>query len=364
MLNKLADGFEDRLRQTTLIDVRSLCIFRILFGLFTILFFWPSYGWIGTVPDSFFHPPLISLTSFLKEFPPALFFQLLDLGVVLFTVTLTIGLFTRTSTLLLFLFFLGGQHFKYSFGKIDHDILYFAVLFVMIFKDWGRFLSVDSLRAGKRQSEDAPISNLSLLGLFTAFGFFTAGYEKSLNWVDFDITTSGFLNWLYGNFFVYGRDELLASYAVQLYAPWLWEIADGFAVAFEMTFFIALLWRKTWYIWLAVACFFHWVNCLFFNIPFVSYPIVYLAFIPWNQWTPARRLFSINRVRLLILLFAFSIVAGMVKLKTGAAFIYSTILDIPNLWISLLIWPITGIILLLTLKTLWRQDAREDKARV
>lgn len=357
LINNLADRFEDRIRQTTAIDVRSLCFFRILFGVFTILFYWRSYAWIGAFPDSFFNPHILSLTSFLNGFPSLAFFKILDLGVIVFTVTVTIGLFTRVSTVSLLVLILVGHHFSNSFGKIDHDILFLTVPLVMIFQDWGRFLSLDSLRNPAPKPEEAQISNLALLGLLIAFGFFTAGYSKALNWIDFDLTTSGFVLWSYTNYFLLDRQELLAPYAVQLYSPWLWEIVDYSGVAFEWGFLPALLWRRSWFLWLTLACLFHLANCFLLNITFHYYSVVYLAFVPWRQFKPIRHLFSVKLSWVLTGLAVFCAISVVIKLRTGSSVFFS-VFDIKTLWVAVVIWILMIPILALTVKYQWNQKYR------
>ena len=137
---------ESKIKAATEIDLASLCCFRIVFCLFTIVFSWHRYAWVGTVPDAFFDPPLLSLASLFKSFPPPLFFQSLDVAIGLCTITLLLGLFTPLSTRLLLALLIVGSTFQYSLGKIDHgDALYFCTLFAMCFQDWGATFSVDTL---------------------------------------------------------------------------------------------------------------------------------------------------------------------------------------------------------------------------
>ena len=193
---------------------------------------------------------------------------------------------TRSSTILLLTLLLIGNSFQYSLGKIDHVILYPCVLFVMCFQNWGECFSVDSLRKGQHENVGDPLSktaNLSLLGIFIAFGFFTAGFGKALSWVDFDLSTSGFLSWLYRGYYNFGSDRLLAPLAIQINLPLLWELVDYSAVIFELGFCVAILGRRSWYRWLTMACLFHLMNCLLLNIPFNHNTLAYLAFVPWAR---------------------------------------------------------------------------------
>lgn len=107
-----------KIRETTQIDLASLCCFRIIFCIFTILFGWHSYLWITTVPDALF-----SVDSLLKTAP------------------------------------------------------------------------------GFEQERHKGTADSSFLGILIAFGFLTAGWAKAFSWIDFDLTTSGFLSWFYSGYF-------------------------------------------------------------------------------------------------------------------------------------------------------------------
>lgn len=353
-ISKALDRIERRIALATRVDTRSLSCFRIVFGVFVMLFLWRRYAWLATVPDAFFNPPLLSVTSLFWGFPPASFFHGLDLLVGIFTVTLTIGLLTRTSTVALLGLLLIGNNFQFSLGKIDHSILYPCVLLVMCFQNWGAFFSVDALRQRPERQPDET-TNLSLLGLLIAFGFFTAGFGKALNWVDFDLSTSGFLSWLYGGYYNYGSDQLLAPLAIQINLPLLWELVDYGAVIFELGFCLAILGRRSWYLWLTIACFFHLMNCLLLNIAFNENAIAYFAFLPWAQLPIFKQLDSSRFRRGLIGLICFSSFALILRVSSeqvrGVAFYLLESIGFSNgLVTSCGIWVAALLIFLLSFK--------------
>lgn len=281
------DVLEKRLRQATLIDSQSLCLFRVVFGLFILFFKWQSFRWIGTVPEAFYNPPILSLSSLFTDFPHQAFFNGIDFLIAIFTIALLIGLLTRLSTIALLVLLIVANSFQYSLGKIDHgSVLYLCVLLIMSFKDWGRYVSADNFFFYKNRalsSSSKPQENLWLLAVLISFSFFTAGFSKALVWIDFDLSTSGFLSWLYSGYFSFGRTHLLAPFIIGIDLPFLWELVDMSAVIFELGFLAAMFWRKAWYVWLTIACFFHLSNTLLLNIPFNTNAIAYLAFIPWSQ---------------------------------------------------------------------------------
>ncbi|MFG6104606.1 hypothetical protein D0962_11080 [Leptolyngbyaceae cyanobacterium CCMR0082] len=343
------DSLEAQIKQSTRIDATSLCLFRVVFGLFTLFLRWPSFRWLSTVPDAFYNPPIFSLSSFLAGFPHAFVFYGIDFCLSVFIVALLIGLFTRFATVALLTTLIVANSFQYSLGKIDHGgVLYLCVLLVMSFQDWGRYFSVDSLLFYGRQvhqESSKPHKNLYFLALLIAFSFFTAGFGKALAWVDFDLSTSGFLSWLYSGYFSYGRTHLLAPFIVGLDLPLLWELIDYSAVLFELGFLLAMFWRRAWYVWLALGCFFHLSNSLLLNIPFNTNAIAYLAFIPWSQLGLFDR-FSFHTFRrwiwLLLALWATALALSfsLGSSFSGLAYSLGDLLNIPipGLVISCVLW--------------------------
>lgn len=289
------DQIEDQIGVATQTDSRSLSLFRIAFGVFSLLFMSHDYAWLGDVPSLLFAPPKISLAAIYGGFPSSEFLLGIDIGVRVALVTLTLGIWTRGSTFLLLTLLVVGNSFAFSLGKIDHgDIMYITVLLMMGLKDWGRYYSVDSLiRSWSLKQWGASVrlptaesTDLRWLAVLLAFGFLTAGVPKARKWVDFDLETSGARSWVYDCYLGNGRDQLLASTAFSLDSPLLFELADYSAVLFEIGIVLAIVSRRRWMAWLAIACVFHLINCLIFNISFLPHAIVYLAFLPWIKLLP------------------------------------------------------------------------------
>lgn len=359
-LGQSLNTIDTKLRVVGQVDLASLCYFRIVFGLFTILFFWQRYIWIGTVPQSFFEPPTFSLTALFSGFPPAVFFQIIDIATGLCTLSVMVGLATRASTVLLLLLVLVGNSFYFSLGFINHEILYLCVLITMCFQDWGALYSVDALLRKRTSIESTRIeevalrksplnrenteksANLWLLVVFITFGFFTAGFGKAFSWVDFDLTTSGFLSWFYRGYFNLGRDQFLAPLVFKINVPLIWELLDLSAVVFELGFLLAVFSRKRWYGWLTLACFFHLMNCLLLNISFTANAVAYLAFVPWHQFAVLQQVSRKRLKRGLAALCAFGVMAFTVRLSFAeSAGILSYLVEQmggDRLWVTLGIW--------------------------
>lgn len=273
-------SFWQRVSEATRVSENSLGIFRWIFGFFLLLFYTPYFSWISEVPSGYFYPPFLSLANLFSQFPSRFVLVGLDLLTILFIVGVTLGIRARYCSWLLLACWLFGANFFYSFGKIDHDILVLALLFCLAFSGWGKYYA---LIPDKPSRFDSPKRSLALMGVFLAFGMFTAGFKKALNWIDFDFSTSGILSWFYPGYYDLGRTFLLAP-SVHFAPAWLFEFADYTAVAFELFGFIALLHSRRWWLsWLLAATAFHLGNTLLLNISFHIHFLVYLVFIDFDK---------------------------------------------------------------------------------
>jgi hypothetical protein len=280
-------------------DASSLGIFRWAYGAFFLLFDAPYCSWIDHAPPALFDPPPLSLAALLHGFPPPPFFLVLDAATIVALCAVTVGYRTTFATWSLFALRLVAGNFRFSFGKIDHDILVVALLPCMAVARWGATYSVDALvHRDARAPKNAPAVARMCIGVFAvllAFGMFTAGFEKAIHWIDFDLHTSGTLSWYLPNYDALGRRYFLAPYVTETPRIVL-ELADYAAPLFELSGFPALLIsRRAWLTWLFVACSFHLGNALTLNISFADYVLVYLVFV---DLTPRRAVRSFVEARL------------------------------------------------------------------
>lgn len=266
-LNNYLRLFYQRLNKITRVD--NLEYFRIILGLLFLLNF-RDLSFLGEMPNSLYRPNVLNFTNLFDTWPSSIFFAILYYLRILFAITIILGIKTRLSFISLGIITIIQSGYIYSFGKIDHGVLMNILPFVMAFTDSG---------CKKAILPDKPLKvpdlSISILAIFITFGFFTAGLEKGLNWIDFDTNTSGFLSWLYPSYYSIGRDKLLAPLALK-FPWWLTEIMDYTAVIFELTGLIFLIIsRKTWFVYLVVASVFHLFNTLFLNIPFQIHILVF-----------------------------------------------------------------------------------------
>lgn len=256
-----------RASRATEVPVRSLGVFRWILGAYLLLFDARYFAWIDHTPDAFFAPPIVSVPYLVDGFPPAPFFTLLDVLGVVAICTMTIGYRTRTSTTIVLVTYLVSSSFAYSHGKISHQILVAAVLLCMVFADWGK------------ASPRRVAQGLSLLAVFIAFGFLTAGFDKARYWLTSDLSSSGFLSWYYPRMFTYEQPQLLAGLVPGTPLALL-KLADIAAVVVELAGFVALLaGRISWRAWLLVLASLHLANALVLNITFTTQVVIYLAFV-------------------------------------------------------------------------------------
>lgn len=289
----------ERIVRSTHLSYKSLCVFRVIVGLFFLLIITPSFSWISRVPNALFSPPPLSLGNLFNGFPNTLFFTVVDTLAIVSLLCFTLGIKARISTVFFLVACLLGLSFQYSFGKVDHENLIYALLLCMLFSNWGTKLALWPDKVLKTEWTNM---SLAVLSVFICFGMFTAGIGKALAWVDFDLSTNGFLGWSQRAITDKGHDYLLSVY-VASFPAFLLEAVDYVAVIFELSpFFFLLYSRRAWRCWLLIACFFHLGNTLFLNIPFISHSLLYLIFIDFSWlYNKINALFSIKSLKIILI---------------------------------------------------------------
>ncbi|WP_299228852.1 hypothetical protein [uncultured Psychroserpens sp.] len=212
----------------------------------------------------------MSIGNLFNELPNDNFFIITDYLILGLISLIILGVKTRVSFILLATLLIINNAFAYGFGKIDHTFLFILFLYLCAF-----------LNLGTRRAilKDEPNKNcdwyVTIYSLLIVFAFFTAGYEKLINWFDFNFGTSGILSWFYSGYFNLGRNKLLAPYFFNI-PIWIKELMDYSAVIFEMCGIFFLLYsRKSWRIYLVIAILFHLINTLVLNISFRLHLIIY-----------------------------------------------------------------------------------------
>ncbi len=347
-INNLNTVFWSRVVQSTYIDVKSLCVFRIIVGVFLLCIYSPGFSWIANSPQAFFNPPFPSIASFFHSFPGREFFLIIDLILLITAVFITLGIKARISTLIYAFTSIIGFNFQSSFGKIDHTILLYAMLFCMAFSGWGEFLAVVP---DKAVNINSTAKSLSLLSVLICFGFFSAAFLKTVFWVNLDFNSTGTGKWFYSQFYIVERQQLFLAPFIKYLPFWTFKIMDFIAVCFELSPLLFLfISRKAWRIWILTACVFHVFNTLMLNINFIFVAATYLAFANFTGWfKKVRYLSTLKSVKALI----FACLSLIVIIKVYYSFnsiiatniFWPDNLTINNLCFALLIWVIVIMIL-------------------
>lgn len=344
-----------RIFNTTQLDIKSLCAFRIIFGLFFLFVNTPNFAWIASVPKALFSPPPLCLSNLFNSFPNTVLFQSIDIIILLGLISITLGIKARIGSIFFLAACLLGLSFQYSFGKVDHENLIYALLLCMTFSNWGCDLALWPDKALKTEWTNMA---LAVLSVFICFAMFTAGAGKALAWVDFDLSTNGFLGWSQRGISDQGRNYLLSTY-VASFPPLLLESMDYAAVIFELSpIFFLLHSKRAWRLWLLIACFFHLGNTLFLNIPFMSQSLLYLIFVDFSWlYKKITKFFSVNKLKPVI----FSCVAIIFALRITFYFLQPSPLYgesySAKVNMGLVVWIIAIFVIL---KSLLKGDPKSD----
>ncbi|MCO4822649.1 MAG: hypothetical protein KC469_11310 [Flavobacteriaceae bacterium] len=266
-----------RIEASTNVSKNSLPYFRVIFGSLMLLYFLPSWSWINDIPPAFFDPQVVSLAYLFNGILPDFFYISADITVIVLFVLIILGIRTRIALITMFILSAFFYSFTYSFGKIDHNtsFLIFTYL-VLAFTNSGTDLAI---LKDKKLSKKTESLALILLSLIICFGFFSAGISKFIRWIDFDLSTSGFLSWFNTGYFLGDSEMLLAPYVFNI-PVFILEILDYITPLFELSAVMFLLnGKKSWFIFLLIACIFHISTLLLLNIDFTLNILTYSIFL-------------------------------------------------------------------------------------
>lgn len=258
----------------------SLALFRFLYALCLLALALPRLFWIEKFPDTFFAPPLGLTYLFFTGFPPGWVFSLLDAVLVVATVYLLCGRAVSMASWVVTLALLVGNAWSYSFGKINHDILFVAAPAVMTLAGWD----------GRRPVRAWP---MALYAWCIALAMFTAAWQKALSgWLD--PSTHAVLAHTLGNMTMTARETVTAKLALQWTPGVIWEAQDIATVLLEGGFILLWPWRTGFRAICAVACLFHLGVALIMRITFLSNLLAYAAFVEWQDMPGATALLRVR----------------------------------------------------------------------
>lgn len=269
---------------------RDLGVYRIIFALLML----PrvlQFRLVDAFPDSFYVPPPGPLMLF-SGLPPDGVMVGVEIALSIVLVALALGWRTTIASWAATVLMLYGYGTSYSLGKIDHTIFLVILPAVLSLARWGDALSVDAVlrrrRAGRTSTGEAPGTPqwpMRLFALLIGLGFVTAGVPKVLSgWLD--PGSQAVRTLINREYYVNGRTELLAPFALDVHSAFLWELADVFTVVLELAFILAVVNWRAFRTVLAAAALFHLGVLLTMNIFFVANVLVYGAFVSWSALAP------------------------------------------------------------------------------
>src|SRR5690606_21390663 len=101
------------------LNAKDLAYYRIVFAAYILLFALPNWSWITDIPTSWFAPPPGPM-AFFQATPPLWLLHTGTILVALLAGALLVGYRTQFVSYAIAAFWLIGNGFAYSWGKIDH----------------------------------------------------------------------------------------------------------------------------------------------------------------------------------------------------------------------------------------------------
>lgn len=168
-------------------DPASLSVFRILLGITIFLMFLAEYpNWekyfssngVLSLNEEFYKPPFYkqSVFFYFEKFLPVK--NLWYVG-FLFSITFTIGLFTKFSTLFLYVFFISKVNFNPLIGG-GYDLLIVVLLFYGCFTKLNYYISLDNILS-RKGNEFLTVWPIRLIQITIMLIYFTTGLYKTVS---------------------------------------------------------------------------------------------------------------------------------------------------------------------------------------
>ena len=279
----------------------NLAICRIVITGAVLLFFFPSVGGqlnLINYNQGFRSEAkvLAGLSSFLPDGLLRNPTFIISLHWVTFTsgIFLLVGLLSRGSSLIFAFGYLILVSHQWSYGSPNKimEAMCVTFFFLMAFSPCGFRVSIDALLRRRRKEsqefqarERVPLRNamwpLKLTQITVASAYLNAGYYKLIN---------GGIEWING----YGIAFMHFDRGVQLDLPlaiwiaeriWLCVILSFSTVAFELLFFVGLIWKRALPVFLVIGVLFHMSIFLVRagHPGFLSWIVLYLTFLNFES---------------------------------------------------------------------------------
>jgi hypothetical protein len=272
------------------IHPKYLSMYRLAYCAITLIFIGlPAFTWLGDNLSYLYSPPRYSLAYFFSGFPGSSFFLTITLINLISFFGILWGVRTRIVSVTYTLSSIVGYSFWYSFGKIDHNLLWLIVPLFLAFAGWGDYYSIDARtrrakNTEKKVDEDFNSMIITLFAITIAFSMFTAGFQKLITgWAIWE--AEAVKGHLFENYYALKRDKLLANFFLNMDFHLLWKSMDYSALILEVGFIISVIRRQLFGYFVAAAVIFHLLVFLMFNIVFISNLVAYLVFFDWESFS-------------------------------------------------------------------------------
>lgn len=262
-------------------DPRGLAVLRIAFAIYVLV--WSrDISWLRDVSPVAFDPPLGPFA--LLPGPPSvhvvMVLEVLRAALALFVL---VGYRTRITSALLTFVMIVCDGLAYSYGKVDHTILYLLAPLMLGLAGWGSAWSVDARRRAH------PVSGYAMFVYATliAFAMFTAAAAKAAT------------GWLWptreaARYYVAAdadsltRPGLLARAFLHVDGALLWKLVDYATLLTEGWLVLAVFFPGLFRTGLLMLSMFHVGIWLLLAIDFHIHAFVYLGFllVPLSRWFP------------------------------------------------------------------------------
>ncbi|RYZ98981.1 MAG: hypothetical protein EOP47_17995 [Sphingobacteriaceae bacterium] len=278
--------------QLQLVDIKSyriapqyLSLYRLLYCLCIMVFVGlPSYTWLSSDLNIFFNPPPYSIANIFNGFPPALFFKILTLLNIIFFGLMFLGIYCRWTSIAFAITAIIGHNYCYSFGKIDHLLIWLIAPIFLSLAGWGNHFTIGSSKDKQNTTVNQQDNSIYIimLAMTIAFSMFTSGVQKVLGgWQSWEAEAVRYH--LIKKYYSLGSLDLLADYFMSIKNHLVWKFFDYSGLMLELGFIFSIMRRKWFQVFLVGGTIFHILVLLMFNIPFYSNIIVYLVFINWDD---------------------------------------------------------------------------------
>jgi len=267
-----AAALVDRLSDAYTADARPLAAVRILLAV-QVLVLPRDISWIGTLPQSLYDPPPGLMTLIPSQFSAegVLAVEILRAAVAAWVL---IGWRTRTASAVLSAILVLASGMGYSYGKVDHLILYDLAPLALGFAGWGAAWSLDARRRRAAAPSGFP---MLLWGMTIAFAMVTAAAAKATSgWLDPGrLATRGYVV-----AYSLGGDSPapVGSWLLSIDVDALWKLLDYATLFAEGWLVVAVLFPGLFRIGLLLLAVFHVGVFLLLGIDFSLYAFAYAGF--------------------------------------------------------------------------------------